>query len=236
MKGSDPEEKKHPMSPPLKLNRRSFLFAFGGTILGTFAVPATLAQAMLEPGSADAAMELPLPDPGRDDAEPILRRVIGRVLWNEEPQPHLLWVERFEDEHGTPEPKVMLWVPDTEEELAEARRFYEASCWKSYRSFEELSSRPRQPGRYIVRWWSQNGYFSYLRSLDEERLFPSPDDGPECWCLTPEEAVVMTHDKAIEMTIRLMKAYGFDIAEADVMYLEPILLEEAITSHRRLAR
>lgn len=150
----------------------------------------------------------------------------------------MLWTEYYEDAQGELKARMMWWRPETEQEWEDANRFYEATQWRSYSSFAELRARPRQPGPFVVRC-GLGGVFIYLHTAGEDYLRLAeqrrlePVEG--LWTHDPREAVALSHDHAIRLTIRLQSILGEPKPE-QLFYLEPVPLAEAVETHRRFAR
>jgi uncharacterized protein (TIGR02996 family) len=92
------------------ISRRSFLVTVGGTVLGSFFLPEISSG---QPAVA-AAVE-----------EPMLKRHLlwfpAKMNWSDNDFT-LMWVEQVGAER-----KTLIWRPETDEERAEARRFYDAA-------------------------------------------------------------------------------------------------------------
>lgn len=93
------------------VSRRSFLVTIGGAILGSYVLP-RFAAAEAAPAAAPAVA--PVAEAVRRlITKPLKTKVKGGGFF-------LLWTEQTDD--GV---KTMIWTPETEEEFAEAQRFYD---------------------------------------------------------------------------------------------------------------
>jgi Ran GTPase-activating protein (RanGAP) involved in mRNA processing and transport len=103
----------------LDVSRRGFLVLIGGTVLGTYALPGGVPGA---PAVAEAAATAASPLTRRLLSRPLRRRSVDRVFAaTQEPAFFLLWTELDAEDN----PHVMIWTPETREEIAEANRFYD---------------------------------------------------------------------------------------------------------------
>lgn len=214
------------MTEPQNLSRRSFLVAAGSAILGSFVLP-RIGQTSVLPSLEDTTTVL--------DAQ--IRRLVGVPHWNG--HSFMMWSENIEGKDGKLEVKIMVWEPETEQELSEARLFYEAATKIGYRSFDELSAQHRQPGSWLVSWLIIANR-RFLTTSDKSRLIPTPQ--PDSWdfCDNPQDAVILTHDEAIQLSIQLMQANGMEPPQGRgggfFNYLIPVRLEEAKENYQREQR
>ena len=199
------------------LPRRSFLMAMGSTILGSFFLPTSLSAAKSASTTA-AGTAADARVAGR------VRRLLAGPVWNER-KTALAWLETFDEDK---EPHVMSWYPETEEEKAEAQRFYEIAMWRSWRTLEELHAILRQPGPWLIRQNFQETY-CFLRSTDPKIMLDTEKD--DAFNYDPSLAVRLTSEQALELIPQLMdKGYGKWTGGG--AYLEPVKPEDARTNFR----
>jgi hypothetical protein len=188
------------------LPRRSFLMAMGSTILGSFLFPTPSSAAGSAPSAAGAAAEA---------------RVAGRV------RRLLAWLETFDEDK---EPHVMSWYPETDEEKAEAQRFFEIAMWRSWRTLEELHAILRQPGPWLIRQNNKENYM-FLSTTDPKVMLDTERD--EAFNYHPSVAVQLTSEQALEL-IPLLMDKGYGNWTGGAAYLEPVKPEDALTNFRAL--
>ena len=200
------------------LPRRLFLMAMGSTILGSFLFPTPSSAAESAPSAAGAAAEARVA--GR------VRRLLAGPVWNEK-RTALAWLETFDEDK---EPHVMSWYPETDEEKAEAQRFFEIAMWRSWRTLEELHALLRQPGPWLIRQNFQETY-CFLCTTDPKIMLDTEKD--EAFNYEPSVAVRLTSERALELIVRLMDA-GYGKWTGGGAYLEPVRSEDARKNFRSL--
>lgn len=198
----------------LPVSRRSFLVVAGTTILGRFALPGAEAEATADAAAMAGEAIVPTPEElarARRLVIPPSRSKSGRVL---------VWVEeRDDDEDGT-----MVWIPKTDEEWEEAERFCAAANYRTWNTFEELASQPRQRGRFVIRWIFQPRTRGYLSTADEEVLFNS--DQESLFTRDLRTSAAFDHDTAIQLVLKLM--HHFEVEETSKVYYDTIPFTEAV--------
>jgi hypothetical protein len=214
-----------PTNPPTPFSqdpsRRSFLVAMGSTLLGSFFLPTLPSAAKSAPLAAGVAAEGLATDAsvaGR------VRRLIASPVWSTNKRV-LVWLERVE---GRDKPEVMAWDPGTEQEWADARSFYEAATWRSWKTLEDLHALLRRPGPWLIRYNLMETYF-FLRTTDPAIMLKTENE--DAFWSDPKEAVHLTSEQALELIPRLMdKRYGE--SPEGVAYLEPVKPEDARKNFR----
>src|SRR4051794_31507723 len=113
-------------------SRRSFLVRIAGAVLGSYVLPRLDAVAAVVEATAGAA----------EAAEPV-RRLITKPLRKKAKRGgyFLLWTEETDD--GV---RPVVWVPETDEEHAEATRFYEDARKLNPTTAEEPATTTRALG------------------------------------------------------------------------------------------
>lgn len=202
------------------LPRRSFLVSLGSVFLGVFRMPAA-------PGgeAAPAARaEAPPVDPETGRIAGTLRRLVGRPVKSGKTGA-LAWTERWEEDG---ELHVMLWQPETPEEVAEAERFYRVARWRSWTTPDELKALLTDPGPWLIRY-NLGEVFNWVNTVKEEEIF----DDPDALFLTndPKAAAQMSAATVMKLMPRLMTTFG-NHPEEGWIYFEPVKPEWATENLR----
>lgn len=220
-------------------SRRSFLQLVGGIVLGPVAVFDKQAN---EIGESDRKEFISISSFGPySHPMEVVARLAARPLWCTSPRGEfLIWTEYFpgRDRNGEIRAQMMQWYPDTDEALAQARRFYQAGLWRSYSSFEDLERSPRLPGPFVVRFGLAR-IFWYLKTVEENALrwwenSERCDNKFQLWTRDLDLAVQLSHERAIRATIRIQTILGEPDASS-IMHLEPVGFDEANMIHETLS-
>lgn len=101
-----------------RMTRRDVLVMIGNAILGSFSLPSIVS------GVLRSVRDRPS-ESSTEEIEATIRRLVSKPIKTtlSDGRFFLFWTELTESEGG----KVMIWTPETEDELAEAQRFYEAA-------------------------------------------------------------------------------------------------------------
>jgi hypothetical protein len=152
----------------------------------------------------------------------------------------LLWSEQ--DKKGEYRP--IIWHIETDQERADADRFYQIATWRRWSTPKELHELVRNPGPWLLRW-NSNGLFGFqfrfLRTADWDWLFgPGSDDriivskepGEPDVVFTddPSQAVRITSAQVLALIPEFIKQYGLGDEVWD--YFEPILPAEPYRDFR----
>jgi Protein of unknown function (DUF4241) len=184
--------------------RRTFLVMMGTVKLGRFSLP------VQRVGPAEGGVR---PTAGGQDAVRVCR-LVQPPSWSQD-RGILVWSERREGDVAS-----MMWRPRSEEDRAEAERFYEAARVRSWKTPDDLRALLSGPGPWLIRL-NMFGTLKYLTENREEVLFApdSDDDGPETLADEPAKAATFTSEQALAFIPRLGKEW---LQDDEDYYFEPV--------------
>jgi hypothetical protein len=196
--------------------------AMGTAIIGRFLIPDPTSAA----GVASASTAGAAGGGAETEVAGLVRRLLAGPVWNKHGTV-LAWMETFDEDK---KPHVMSWYPETDDEKAEAKRFFEIAMWRPWRTRQELQALLRQPGPWLIRQNFQEAY-CFLCTTDEAVMLGTKDDF--VFSYDVEKAVRLTSERALVLIPWLMDV-GYGKWTGGPPYLEPVKPEDARTNFRSL--
>jgi hypothetical protein len=123
------------------------------------------------------------------------------------------------------EPEPMIWILESEEEKAEAQRFYDAVNYCNWTTIADLEKLLREPGPWLIRWRFLDQLL-FLSCVDERILFNDADPNAEVFVEDPKKAVKMESALALRLIPRLAQDYAG--GNRDGLFVEPVRPKDAM--------
>lgn len=184
-------------------SRRSFLASL-------FAIAAT---PRLMPGVAP--IQCGIPSSAEESELQIVHNIIGTLIEIHEPKWAFTWAQTRE---GGGDPKLMLWTPETEDEIASAMRIKNTLTSRSWETPADLVSLVRQREKWLVRLSLKLGVYLFLSSETEKGIVGS-GTGDVSFCSSPTDAAVVRPERAQEIILDLSMEGG---KQTTAFLLEPV--------------
>ena len=148
--------------------------------------------------------------------------VQGPATWDGESV--MVYVQLMPDD----ELEVMMYNPESEEEIRDARHFFGETNYIRWQTPEELAQLFDGPGPWLVRA-NQTRQYQFLTTADEGLLFSEGDDEAEIMSHDPAAAVRLTSDEARELILRFSQE--FDYGPIAGLYVEPVPASEPLQDY-----
>lgn len=133
----------------------------------------------------------------------------------------MVYTEVMDD--GEVEP--MVWEPETDAELAAARKFFGEAYYLRWSTPAELAALFDGPGPWLVRT-NLTRQYQFLAVADEEVLFGEGNDDAEILTTDPDSAARLSREDAERIILRFSEDYNYG-PEAG-QYVEPVSVDDPL--------